>query len=203
MMLDAILAWDTGMFRLINEPWPSPTLDGLLVFVTHWKNFRLPFVLAAALLFLLAGLRGRRFVLLALLTVLVADAVSTYAVKYPVWRARPCITLEEVRLLVGCVNSPSFPSNHAVNASALATIVALESRLLLMPAWILALLVAYSRIYVGVHYPLDVICGAALGVSMAFLLSWGVTTLLRVFNLWQYSPSPAGRQSHSPKVKAF
>jgi undecaprenyl-diphosphatase len=203
MMLDAILAWDTGMFRLINEPWQSPTLDGLLSFVTHWENFRLPFVLAAVVLLLMAGLRGRRFVLLALLTVLVADAMSTYAVKYPVWRARPCITLEEVRLLVGCVNSPSFPSNHAVNASALATLVGLESRLLLMPAWMLAFLVAYSRIYVGVHYPLDVMCGAALGMSVALLLSWGMTTLLRVVNLWQDSPPQAGRPTHSRKVKAF
>jgi undecaprenyl-diphosphatase len=202
-MLDALLAWDTGMFRLINGQWQSPTLDTLLSFVTRWEHFRIPFLLAAAALFLLAGLRGRRFVLLALLTVLLADAISTYAVKYPIWRTRPCIALEEVRLLVGCINSPSFPSNHAVNTSTLATLVMLSARWLLIPAWILAFLVAYSRIYVGVHYPLDVICGVALGVSVALLLSWGMTTLLRVCNIWQDSSPHAGRRIHSLKAKEF
>jgi undecaprenyl-diphosphatase len=199
-MLDALLAWDEGTFRLINGQWQSPTLDTLLPFVTHWKNFHLPFVIAAIALVLLGGRGGRRFVLLALVSVLLADAISTYAVKYPIWRPRPCIALEEVQLLAGCVNSPSFPSNHAVNASALATLVGLAARPLLLPAFLLAMLVAYSRIYVGVHYPLDVLSGAALGISVAVLLSWGMTTMFRVLDIWQDPDSHARRRSHSLKL---
>jgi undecaprenyl-diphosphatase len=199
-MLDALLAWDESMFRLINGQWQSPTLDTLLPFVTHWKNFHMPFVIAAVALVLLGGRRGRRFVLSALLTVLLADALSTYAVKYPVWRPRPCTVLEGVRLLVGCINSPSFPSNHVVNASALATLVALAVRPLLIPTLILAMLVAYSRVYVGVHYPLDALSGAALGVSVALLLSWGMTTLLRALDIWQDSSPQARRRIYSLKV---
>ena len=199
-MLEALLAWDEGLFRLINGQWQSPSLDTLLPFVTRWTHFHLPLGIAAVALVLLGGWRGRSFVLLALVSVLLADAISTHAVKYPVWRPRPCIALEGVQLLVGCVNSPSFPSNHAVNASALATLVGLAARPLLLPALSLAGLVAYSRIYVGVHYPLDVLSGAALGVSVALLLSRGMTPLLRTLDIWQNSPPSARRRLHSMNV---
>jgi undecaprenyl-diphosphatase len=192
-MLETLLAWDEGVFRLINGQWQSHTLDTFLPLMTHGKHFHLPLGIAAVALVVLGGWRGRRFVLLALVSVLLADAVSTYAVKYPIWRPRPCIALEGVQLLVGCVNSPSFPSNHAANASALATLVGLAAPALLLPAVILAGLVAYSRVYVGAHYPLDVLSGAALGMSVALLLSWGMTHLLRAFDIWQ-DPSPHTRR---------
>jgi undecaprenyl-diphosphatase len=199
-MLDALLAWDESMFRLINGQWQSPILDTLLPLVTRGQNFHLPFVIAAVVLVVLGRRRGRCFVLLALMSVLLADAISTHAVKYPIWRPRPCIALEGVQLLVGCANSPSFPSNHAVNASALATLVGLTARPLLLPAVILAGLVAYSRIYVGVHYPLDVLSGVALGISVAALLSWGMSTILRALDVWQDADSRLRRRIHSLKV---
>jgi undecaprenyl-diphosphatase len=199
-MLEALLAWDEGVFRLINGQWQSHTLDTLLPLMTHGKNFYLPLGIAAVMLVVLGGWRGRRLVLLALAGVLLADAVSTYAVKYPIWRPRPCIALEGVRLLVGCVNSPSFPSNHAANASALVTLVSLAAPALLLPAVIFAGLVAYSRVYVGAHYPLDVLSGAVLGMSVALLLSWGMTHLLRVLDIWQDRSPYARRRAHMLKI---
>jgi undecaprenyl-diphosphatase len=84
---------------------------------------------------------------------------------------------------VGCTNSPSFPSNHAVNASVLATLATLYMPRLCLPAVALAILVGYSRVYVGVHYPLDVLGGSVLGVVVALGLS-GIMNAL-----W---PSPSG-----------
>jgi undecaprenyl-diphosphatase len=178
-MLEAIMMWDERLFRLINGDWHSPLFDMLFPVVTDAKTYTLPFVLAALVLIAVGRWRGLRFVILAAVSVLVADALSQHLVKSLVERARPCNALEEVRLLVGCTTSLSFPSNHAVNASVIATQVASSARLLLLPAAATAILVAYSRIYVGVHYPLDVLAGCVLGIVVARTLSWVVATIWR------------------------
>jgi undecaprenyl-diphosphatase len=170
-MLDAVLRWDEHSFRLLNGNWHSPILDHVLPFVTNAGNFVLPFVVAGIIIVWVGRVRGLRFLVLAVISVVVADAIGTYIFKYSFLRARPCIALAEVRLLVGCTNLPSLPSNHAVNASVLATLASLYMpRLWLLPT-ALALLVGYSRVYVGVHYPLDVLAGSALGVVAALVFS--------------------------------
>jgi undecaprenyl-diphosphatase len=67
-------------------------------------------------------------------------------------------------------HSGAFPSGHAATAFAAATVIACDSRRLAIPAYSLAALVAWSRVYVGVHWPLDVIGGAALGILVAIAL---------------------------------
>jgi undecaprenyl-diphosphatase len=176
-MLDAVLAWDERMFRLLNGSWLTPTLDVVLPFVTDARHYTLLFVIAAIILVVLGRLDGFRFLILAVVSVMVADAISSYIIKHVIIRPRPCITLEGVRLLVGCTDSPSFPSNHAVNATVLATLVTLYMPRLWFPAIALAILVGYSRVYVGVHYPLDVLLGGLLGLVVALVLSWILTIL--------------------------
>lgn len=183
-MFDMFIAWDQRAFHLINGTWHHPVLDVLFPFITDPAHFT-PLLTAVALTLLVWGNgRVRRFVCIAGLGLLVADAVSTYLFKYTFLRARPCTILEGVRLLAGCTASPSFPSNHAVNVSTLATLVALYIRPLWMPAAATALLVAYSRVYVGVHYPLDVLAGCLLGVAIALLLSQAMSFLLRRLQGW-------------------
>jgi membrane-associated phospholipid phosphatase len=82
--------------------------------------------------------------------------------------------LDGVRLLVGCSDSFSFPSGHATNAFALAAFFATYYRRRAVLLFVMAALVGYSRIYVGVHYPLDVLGGAFLGVT--FGLAVGVSS---------------------------
>jgi undecaprenyl-diphosphatase len=79
------------------------------------------------------------------------------------------VALDNINLLVGCGGSFSFPSSHATNIFAAMAWLSLHYRRHLPLFMIIALLVSYSRIYVGVHYPLDVIGGACLGTSVAFL----------------------------------
>jgi undecaprenyl-diphosphatase len=182
-MLEALLAWDEHVFRLMNAGWLHPMLDRLMPSVTDARNYHIPFIVGAILILFMDRLRGVRFLVLAIVSVVVADAIATHVFKHAFWRTRPCIALEGVRLLVGCVNSPSFPSNHAVNASALATLVALYMPRLWLAAAALALLVGYSRVYIGAHYPLDVLAGSMLGLTVALALA-GVMTLL-----WPSDPS--------------
>jgi undecaprenyl-diphosphatase len=186
-MLDALLGWDERIFRLLNGNWLNPILDHLLPFATDAGNFTLPFVVAAIVIVWVGRVRGLRFLVLAVVSVVVADAIGTHIFKYSFLRARPCIVLGDVRLLVGCTNLPSFPSNHAVNTSVLATLTSLYMPRLWLPATALAILVGYSRVYVGVHYPLDVLAGSVLGIVVALAFS-GVMNFL-----WPLSSEPAKR----------
>jgi undecaprenyl-diphosphatase len=194
-MLEALLTWDEGVFRILNEDWVHPLLDRLMSSVTDARNYQLPFILGAILILFVGRIRGLRFLVLAVVSVVVADAIGNYAFKQVFLRARPCIVLEGVRLLVGCTNSPSFPSNHAINAGALATLVVLYMPRVWLPAAALAVLVGYSRIYVGAHYPLDVLAGGVLGIVVAMVFSRGMTLL------WPFPARPdAGRRIVSLKI---
>ena len=108
--------------------------------------------------------------------------------KNAIMRVRPCLAMENVRLLVGCTRSGSFPSNHAANSFAYAIPLfymtrkhfALQARLYPL---ILASLVAISRVYIGVHYPTDIIAGAILGVSAATVVIISYRLALRQYQI--------------------
>ena len=170
-MLERLLTWDERLFFVLNERWTSPFLDRVLPWLTDARHYTIPFILGALVLLIAWRLRGLRFLLVAVVSVVIADAIGTHLIKHVFWRTRPCVALETVRLLAGCVNSPSFPSNHAVNGSALATLAALHLPKVGPLALALAFIVGYSRVYVGAHYPLDVLVGSVLGILVALALS--------------------------------
>lgn len=99
---------------------------------------------------------------------LIIDAVISLAF----FRERPFVALDGVHRLVQIAPYlKSFPSDHAASAFALAMFVALEDRRLAVVAFVVATAIALGRVFVGVHYPLDVAAGAVVGVCSALLLS--------------------------------
>jgi undecaprenyl-diphosphatase len=99
---------------------------------------------------------------------LVADALgelSSDVLKDLIPRARP-----HVHALVTRPHSHSFPSGHATTSFACATVLALMLPRLAVPLLVLAAAVAWSRVYVAVHYPLDVLAGAVLGAAIGLLV---------------------------------
>jgi len=114
--------------------------------------------------------------------VLVADAAAdTISLGLRDWidRRRPPLVYPEPRPLVGVPHSGSFPSGHAATAFACATVIAWTTPRLAVPAFVLAVAISWSRVYVGVHWPLDVLGGAALGVLVATALLMLVRALRR------------------------
>jgi undecaprenyl-diphosphatase len=109
---------------------------------------------------------------------LIADLISDL-IKALTDRPRPPVRYPEPHPLIGVPDDSSFPSGHAATSFACATVLtAYEPRL--APLWIvLASAVAFSRVYVGVHYPLDVIGGAALGVVVGLAVLSATRALRR------------------------
>ena len=108
-----------------------------------------------------------------------ATIVETYALKYIIKRPRPYITYPHLSHL-DTEGSPSFPSGHTSAAFALATSASLNypKWYVIVPSFAWAGLTGYSRMYLGVHYPTDVLAGAALGAGTAWL-GW------KVNKIWQ------------------
>jgi membrane-associated phospholipid phosphatase len=178
MMLEQLLELDRELFSLLNGQWHNSFFDALL---PYWREklFWVPLYLAlAAFAFYRFRLKALYFILAVALTVGLADTISSKGLKKNVQRLRPCQDSElqaEVRLLVGCGRSYSFTSSHAANHFALSAFIALVwGRLFRRIRWPLMLWagsIAYAQVYVGVHYPLDVIMGGLLGALVGIVMA--------------------------------
>ena len=99
----------------------------------------------------------------------VADGLSL-ALRQAIGRDRPPLVYPEPKALVAVPHTGAFPSGHASSAFACATVLAWASPRLRIPVFVLAAAIAWSRVYVGVHWPLDVLGGALLGVLVSIAL---------------------------------
>jgi len=177
VLIELLKNWDTSLFLLLNG-WHNPFLDFLMYWISE-KWVWIPFYLIL-LLILIKEYKIRILIILLFIAVLItlSDQISSSLFKECFKRLRPCYnpSLEGmVHLVKGhCGGMYGFVSSHAANTSALAFFL----RLILKPnygylRWILIIWVAvvsYSRIYLGVHFPADVMGGIMLGVILAFLM---------------------------------
>jgi membrane-associated phospholipid phosphatase len=124
----------------------------------------------AGVLALVGGRFGRRAAARGMASVAVTSPLVNLVLKFVFPRARPSLrSVPVVRRLARQPASTSFPSSHAASAFAFAVGVSAEMPVVAPPLGMLAATVAYSRVYVGVHYPSDVLAGAAIGGGIALL----------------------------------
>lgn len=170
---------DEALFKTINSGMGGPVIDWVMVTVSDKYNWIGPVMVLVAGMVYVSPRRAMMAVVAALLAVAVGDMLAFYVLKPFFARPRPCITFPETRVLMGCVNSFSFPSNHAVNSLAVACSLGYIFRPLLWVLVPLGLLVCLSRIAVGAHYPLDVTVGAMLGAVIGIFSVIAITSFAR------------------------
>jgi undecaprenyl-diphosphatase len=158
---------DLSLFRRAAR-WHAPALDRILPRLTRSANRSLLWAAAGALLYVFGGRFGRRGALRGAFAIGLTSFVTNIPMKLLSRRSRPVLDeVPQVRRLARLPTSTSFPSGHAASAFAFATGVALEKPVVGVPLLAVAGAVAYSRVYVGVHYPSDVVAGAAIGAGVA------------------------------------
>ncbi|GAB4537091.1 MAG: phosphatase PAP2 family protein [Thermodesulfovibrionia bacterium] len=163
---------DTELLYFINRGLQNPVFDTIMPFIT--ERTYIPFLLVIIPVFIKDMKRAFLVMLLCVFAVTIGD-ISANILKHIIARPRPCHTLKDIRLLVGCGGSFSMPSNHTVNAFTLASTFSHFFKKTAIPMFTVAMLIAFSRIYVGVHYPSDVLIGALWGGMVA-----GLTILLYI-----------------------
>lgn len=182
---------DVSALYFVNHGWSAPPLDAFFSFVTEQRNYALPAGLLAVYLWMKRGLRGRLCLLALLLGVTVTDPLSSRLIKPAVHRVRPCAAVPGVLTPHGDRGTFSFPSSHAVNIAMAASIVGLSFPAWALPALVLALLVGLSRVYLGLHYPSDVLAGYLLGAAMGWVC-WRAVQRAAARRGYRLENSPAG-----------
>lgn len=168
--------WDTLLFLKINTAWTHPFLDTVFPWwreASTWVPLYLFLVVFALVNFKQKALP---WILFAAITVLLTDQVSSTLIKNWVARPRPCndvFLMSRVRLLLdSCGGGFSFTSSHATNHFGFAMFVFISLQPLfkkwgyLFFFW--AATISYAQVYVGVHYPIDVLCGGILGCAIGY-----------------------------------
>lgn len=175
-MISALKHWDLELFFAINGHY-SDVFDFIMLWVSD-RFIWIPFYLfLLALLIREYKIKTLAWILTIALIIVYSDQLSVHLFKNTFQRLRPCHNpeiMQMVHLVKGkCGGSFGFISSHASNAASLMVfvIISLSQKhkwlKWLMPVWVI--LICYSRIYLGVHYPSDVIVGAIFGVTISFL----------------------------------
>jgi len=175
--MEQILGFDRHLFRLINYNWHNNFFDWLMPWLRNsivWTPLYLFLIIFVVMNFKKSGWW---WVLLAICTVIIADFVSSDLIKHQIIRIRPCnepAIADWVRVLVAYrPQSSSFTSSHATNhfAMAMFCFITLSKQFKKWPAlfFLWAFSISYAQVYVGVHYPLDVTCGALIGILIGYL----------------------------------
>ena len=158
-----VLLWvHKNQFTLFNKFMP---------FITDTDNWIIPILLLFLLLGFMTDKRGKITLAMLIIAVGLTDSICAQILKPFFERIRPShMNLDNLNLLVPKGGKWSMPSNHAANVFAFGVILSYFFERSKLPLFSLAFIIAFSRIYVGVHYPGDVIVGSIFGYIMGWII---------------------------------
>jgi membrane-associated phospholipid phosphatase len=182
---------DKLLFLWIQHHIRNSFFDILMPVLRYKENWLPLYLLIITLLAWKMRWQGSRIIFICILVVIANDMVGNYLIKKTVKRERPCrneALLREFTPVIDCSSGYSFASNHASNHFALA--VSLGLFFFRKRSWILlagvgwASLIAFSQVYVGVHYPFDILAGAIAGSFIALLMHLLLKKYFNQYFVW-------------------
>ena len=181
-MLENIIEKDQQLLIYLNNL-GNDFLDPIFMYITHQINWWPFFLILIFLLLKKISLKQFALLVLVLTVFFVFTDQMTNLVKYSVDRLRPVNDplIEPFLRILRKANSPSFFSGHASNSSGSILIIFLIMKRYYKYAWLIfffPLIFAYTRIYLALHYPLDILCGYIFGIASGFLFYY----IFRYFN---------------------
>jgi undecaprenyl-diphosphatase len=168
---------DIAVLHTINQQWSNSYFDAIIPWLRYKQVWYPLYVFLIVLVLINFGKKGMWWIAYYILTIGIADTVSSRLIKNTVQRLRPCNdpdVMPIIQLRVPqCSGGYSFTSSHAANHFAMAMFIYIilspivgkkTSWIFLWPA-----LVSYAQVYVGVHYPFDVLCGSIIGLLIGWM----------------------------------
>jgi membrane-associated phospholipid phosphatase len=172
IMWDKLNEWDQWLFIKLNSTLTNPAFDAIMPFMRQAKHWAPLYLFLLVFAWINFKGKGGWWTVFLLATVALTDMTGTHLFKHTFERVRPCNDPDffmQVRLLVDhCSRGYSFTSNHAANHFGIAMFFYITMKHLLGKwaaiGFVWAALIGYAQVYVGVHYPLDILAGSLLGL---------------------------------------
>ena len=170
-LIEPFKAIDYKLLIILNQKISNSLFDLIMPIITNEDYWGIPILFLIIYLLFFGQKKGKIVLCLLIISLGINDYICASIIKPTIARLRPSHEfLEYINLLVPKGGKWSMPSNHASNMFVLATIISNFYSKTKAGIFLIAILVSFSRIYVGVHYPMDVIVGASIGITIAIII---------------------------------
>ena len=178
-----LIELDKQIMILLNRSISNSVFDFLMPLITNNKFLGFIGILLIANLLINCGKIGKISILILIIAVGLTDMISAQLIKPFIGRLRPSYEfIDSINLLVKKGGKWSFPSNHAANSFAFATVLSYFFSKYKLHLILLASVIAFSRVYVGVHYPFDILFGAIFGYAISWI-ALSIWARIKLFGL--------------------
>ncbi|MDP4091742.1 MAG: phosphatase PAP2 family protein [Bacillota bacterium] len=167
-MFEALKSFDTNILNFLHNNLQSTFMDKLMSFMTFLGNGGLIWIIISVALII--SKKYRKAGIMAAAALIIGTLLGEIILKNIIKRPRPYMDMPLLQIIIPKLSTYSFPSGHTVAAFAVAGVLAKTIHKSAVPVFLLASLIAFSRAYLMMHYPSDVVAGAILGLACSWVV---------------------------------